>query len=177
VLRSAGLKAIHDEAAEFEHQTSAAAAGPTQSRFGLDSFAVAVTLKAVFLEGVEVVFIVLTFGISADDVPAAVAAAAAAGVLVVILGVALHRPLVAVPENILKYGVSLLLVSFGTFWAFEGLGFARGGGESLAWPGSDLAIPVLLVAWFLLSRVLIAALPRLRSRPKRSGEVREGVGA
>jgi len=71
------------------------------------------------------------------------------------------RPLAAVPENTLKYAVGLLLATYGTFWAVEGLGLFRGGG-SLTWPGGDIALLGVLVGWLVLSRVLVAALPRVR---------------
>lgn len=161
ILRSSGLKSLHDEEEEYRAQTEAARrAGAKEG--GLDSFAFVVAFKGVFLEGVEVVFIVITFGLSADNMPAAIAGAAIGGVLVLIAGVALHRPLTTVPENTLKYGVGLLLASFGTFWAVEGLGVFMDDHESLDWPGSDLAIVALIAAWFLLSRALVATLPALR---------------
>src|SRR6266540_3174786 len=93
---------------------------------------------------------------------AAAVGAAVAGVAVIALGAAAHRPLARVPENTLKYGVGLMLASFGTFWSVEGLGIVRGGGQSLHWPGGTVAILGLLAAWLLLSRGLVRALPRLR---------------
>jgi len=84
-------------------------------------------------------------------------------VAVIALGAAAHRPLARVPENTLKYGVGLMLTSFGTFWSVEGIGIVRGGGESLHWPGGTVAILGLLAAWLLLSRGLVRALPRLRA--------------
>ena len=88
------------------------------------------TFKGVLLEGLEVVFIVITFGLNADDVPVAALGAAAGGVVVLAAGIALHRPLARVPENTIKMAVGLLLSTFGTFWAVEGLGVAqRGLGE------------------------------------------------
>src|SRR6266540_655238 len=107
ILRSSGLLATHDEEAAFASQTAAAAAADSGTRLGLDWFSFVVSFKGVFLEGVEVVA----------------------------LGAAAHRPLARVPENTLKYGVGLMLASFGTFWSVEGLGIVRGGGQSLHWPG------------------------------------------
>lgn len=159
ILRSAGLKSLHDEAAEYSAQTEAARRAGDSGRAGLDSFAFVVSFKGVFLEGVEVVFIVITFGLSADNMPAAVAGAAVGGVLVLVAGMLLHKPLTTVPENTLKYGVGLLLATFGTFWAVEGLGVFIEDHDSLHWPGSDLAIIVLLLAWFAISRVLVRSLP------------------
>jgi uncharacterized membrane protein len=156
ILRSSGRKAEHDEDAAFRRQTEAARAAGDQRRLGLDWFSFVISFKAVFLEGVEVVFIVITFGLNANNVPVAVIAAAAAIVVVVAAGALARAPLTRVPENTLKYGVGLMLTSFGTFWAVEGLGVLRAGGESLAWPGGDAAILALLAGWFLLSRALVA---------------------
>src|SRR6266536_2874185 len=96
--------------------------------------------------------------------PVAAAAAAAAGVVVIAAGTLAHRPLSRIPENTLKYAVGLLLASFGTFWAVEGLGVVRSGRESLEWPGHDLMILVLLAAWFLVTRALVRAAPTLGGR-------------
>jgi Ca2+/H+ antiporter, TMEM165/GDT1 family len=160
ILRSAGRKALHDEDEAFKAETEAARRASHERRLGLDVFAFVVSLKAVFLEGVEIVFIVITFGLNADNVPVAVAAAVAATVLVVAAGALLRAPLSRVPENTLKYGVGLMLATFGTFWAVEGLGVLRTSGDSLSWPGSDAAILGLLAWWFLLSRGLIAVYRR-----------------
>ncbi|MGI5487928.1 COG4280 domain-containing protein [Microtetraspora malaysiensis] len=162
VLRSSGLKAMHDEEEEYATQTAAARQAARQSRFGIDTFAFVVSFKGVFLEGVEVVFVVITFGLSAANMPAAIGGAAAAGVLVLLAGLVLHRPLAAIPENALKYGVGLLLASFGAYWAVEGLGVFTPTGESLEWPGSDWAILALIACWLLISRVLVRYLPRLK---------------
>jgi uncharacterized membrane protein len=155
ILRASGLVALHDEEAEFREQAEAARRSDGETRFGLDWFAFVVSFKGVFLEGAEVVFIVITFGLNAHDVPLAAGAAAAAGVIVLLAGIAAHRPLAMVPENTLKYAVGLLLATFGTFWSAEGLGVFRDGGASLEWPGGSWALLVLLACWFLLSRVLI----------------------
>ncbi|GLW99433.1 TMEM165/GDT1 family protein [Microtetraspora sp. NBRC 16547] len=162
ILRSSGLKAMHDEDEEFASQTEAGRQATAKSRFGIDTFAFVVSFKGVFLEGVEVVFIVITFGLSAANMPAAIGGAAVAGLLVLIAGLILHRPLAMIPENALKYGVGLLLASFGAYWAVEGLGVFTAGGESLEWPGGDWAILALLACWLLTSRVLVKFLPRLK---------------
>jgi uncharacterized membrane protein len=121
-------------------------------------FSFMVSFKGVFLEGMEVVFIVITFGLNAKNVPAASIGAAAAVIAVLGIAFALRRPLSMINENMLKYVVGLLLSSFGTFWAVEGIGIFQQGHGSLVWPGKDLAIVGLLVVWFLLTRVFIAAL-------------------
>jgi Ca2+/H+ antiporter, TMEM165/GDT1 family len=174
ILRSAGLKATHDETEEFREQTEAARAAGQQHRFGLDWFGFVVSFKGVFLEGVEVVFIVITFGLNAHNVPVAASSAALAGLVVTTLAVVASRPLSAVPENTLKYAVGLLLATYGTFWAVEGLGLLHGG-ESLSWPGGDAALLGVLAGWLLLSRILVVTLPRLR--PSAAGHEREEARA
>jgi len=157
ILRSSGRKAIHDEDEIFREESEAArAAGASSS--GFDLFAFMVSFKGVFLEGMEVVFVVITFGLSADNVPVAALGAAGAVIVVLTLAIAVRRPLSMINENLLKYGVGLLLAAFGTYWAVEGTGFFRSDQESLSWPGHDLALVALIVAWLLLSRLLVRLL-------------------
>lgn len=165
ILRSAGLKSLHDEEAEYVEQTAAGRTAEQRRIFGVDAFGYVVSLKAVFLEGVEVTFIVITFGLNAGDVPLAAVGGGAAALLVVLLGLFLHRPLSAVPENTLKYVVGLLLATFGTFWSLEGAGVFTAARESLEWPGGDWALLVLLAAWVVWSRLLILGLRRRLDRP------------
>jgi uncharacterized membrane protein len=160
VLRSSGNKAMHDEEEEYAEQQAAAAKAARTTYAGIDLFGFMVSLKGVFLEGVEVVFIVLTFGLSADALGLAIAGAVVAGAVVIALGVAFRKPLAAVPENSMKYAVGLLLTSFGTFWSLEGIGYFRDGRGSLSWPGDKASLLVVLVAWFALTQVLIKALTR-----------------
>ncbi len=155
VLRSAGVKPLHDEEAEYAEQTRSGQRARGGTILGLDAFGYVVSLKAVFLEGVEVTFIVVTFGLNAGNLPLAAAGGGAAAVVVLLIGTVLHRPLAAVPENTLKYVVGLLLVTFGTFWSLEGLGVFTDSGSSLEWPGGDWALLALLGCWVLWSRVLI----------------------
>jgi uncharacterized membrane protein len=163
VLRSAGVEAQHDEDAIFRAEAAAAqGAAREASAMGLDWFAVVVSFKGVFLEGLEVVFIVLTFGLSAGNIPLATAGAAIAGAFVLVVGAALNRPLSRVPENTIKYGVGVLLSTFGTFWAIEGLGVFSPEGESLEWPAGDLALLGVLLAWVVVSRGLVLVLRRRR---------------
>lgn len=157
ILRSSGRKAVHDEDQIYRDEMAAARAAGRPSS-GLDMFSFMVSFKGVFLEGMEVVFIVITFGLNADDVPVAAIGAGAAIVVVLAVASALRRPLSMVPENLLKYGVGLLLASFGTYWSVGGIGIFQPGRESLEWPGKDLAILALIVVWFLLSRVFISVL-------------------
>ncbi|MFG1964634.1 COG4280 domain-containing protein [Nonomuraea sp. NPDC049028] len=160
ILRSSGRKAMHDEDQIFAEEVAAAeSAGAVRAR-GLDWFSFMISFKGVFLEGVEVVFIVITFGLSAGNMPVAIGAAGIGVLLVLAVGIAIRGPLSKVPENTMKYGVGLLLAAFGTFWSVEGLGIFTGSRQSLEWPGADLAIPVLIAAWFGLSRLMIHALRR-----------------
>jgi len=168
VLRSAGLKALHDEESEFRDTTEAARLAGTEQRLGLDWFAFVVSFKGVFLEGVEIVFIVITFGLSADNMPVAVASAVAAAFVVLAAGVAIHKPLTRVPENTLKYVVGLLLATFGTYWSIEGLGVFSDGAEPLSWPGGDFALPALVIFWLVLTRILAVGLRRRVAEPAES---------
>ncbi|MGW6278534.1 COG4280 domain-containing protein [Kribbella sp. NPDC055071] len=160
ILRSSGRKATHDEDAIYREEVETAKAAGEASRSGIDLFGFMISFKGVFLEGMEVVFIVLTFGLNANNIPVAALGAAAAVVVVLAIAVALRRPLSMINENLLKYGVGLMLASFGTYWSVEGIGIFRAGRESLGWPGHDLMILVLLAVWFLVSRIFIAALRR-----------------
>jgi uncharacterized membrane protein len=155
ILRSAGLKATHDEDEVFRRERELALATASDTRLGLDWFAFVVSFKAMFLEGLEVVFIVLTFGLTAGAVGLASTAAAIAAVIVLIAGILVHKPMSRVPENTLKFAVGVLITTFGSLWAIEGLGLVRAGSESLSWPGGDLALPSLLVFWLGLSLVFV----------------------
>jgi len=154
ILRASGYKALHDEAAIFETEVAGLREGERVKRAGLDWYAFTLSFKGVLLEGLEVIFIVVTFGAAANEIGLAALGAAAAVILVTIAGVLLHRPLEQVPENWLKFAVGLLLTSFGTFWAAEGAG--------VTWPGSDLAILGILAALIVVSFVYVALLRRRR---------------
>jgi Ca2+/H+ antiporter, TMEM165/GDT1 family len=151
ILRSSGLKALHDEEATFQQEREAAQAAGSERRLGLDWFAFVVSFKGVFLEGMEIVFIVITFGSSANSIGLAAAGAAAGGLIVLAAGIALHRPLARVPENTIKFVVGLLLSTFGLFWSIEGLGVFTPHEDPLGWPGGDAAILGLLAMWALLA--------------------------
>ncbi len=127
----------------------------TSRRFGSvpDWYGFSLSFKGVLLEGLEVVFIVLTFGANARNVPLAVAAAVAAAVIVAAVGAAVRGPLSRVPENALKLAVGVMLTAFGTFWGAEGAG-AR-------WPGSDAALLALVPAIALFALALIALARRM----------------
>jgi uncharacterized membrane protein len=164
ILRASGLKALHDEEAAFATERDAARAAGDERRLGLDWFAFVVSFKGVFLEGLEIVFIVITFGANADSIWLAVAGAAAGGVLVLSAGIALRRPLSRVPENTIKFAVGLLLSTFGLFWSVEGLGAFAPGDRPLDWPGGDAALLGLLAMWSLLAWVAVRRLsPRAQA--------------
>ena len=162
ILRSSGLKAMHDEDAAFREEQEAARAAGDEERLGLDWFAFVVSFKGVLLEGLEVVFIVITFGLNADSIRLAAVGALAALVIVVGVAAAVRRPLSNVPENTIKFAVGIMLSTFGTFWVVEGLGFFAGERRSIEWPGGDWAIGVLLAGWIGLSLLTVRILRRAR---------------
>jgi uncharacterized membrane protein len=166
ILRASGLKALHDEDATFREEAEGARAAAADSLFGLDWLGFVVSFKGVFLEGLEVIFIVVTFGVNAHSMPTAIVGAAIGGAIVLTAGIALHRPLSRVPENTIKLAVGLLLSTFGTFWSVEGLGVFRTPDESLGWPGGDAALPVILALWCGLAWIAIRVLtPYGKGRP------------
>jgi uncharacterized membrane protein len=135
ILRASGHKAPHDEDAIYADTVgSLQVDGPRAS--GRDGVAFAVAFKGVFLEGTEVVLIVVSLGASQHRLGLAALTAAVAAVLVAGVGVIVSRQLSEVPENTIKTAVGIMLTSFGVFWVGEGAG--------VHWPGSDLAIPVLV---------------------------------
>ena len=158
ILRSAGLQELHDEDRAFRDETEAARLAGDRRRLGLDWFGFVVSFKGVFLEGLEIVFIVITFGLNADSMGLAVLGAVIGGVIVLVAGVLAHRPLARVPENTIKFTVGLLLSTFGTFWAVEGLGVFAAGQGSLEWPGEGLALPAVLGVWCAMSWLTVTLL-------------------
>jgi uncharacterized membrane protein len=150
ILRAGGVKALHDELAAFEQEAGAARSAPL--REGLDPYAFTISFKAVLLEGLEVAFIVLTFGANQHDVGLAAVAAAAAVAAVVLAGVAARAPLARVPENTMKFAVGVLLTTFGVFWGAEGAG--------ASWPGGEVALPFLALAILLAAVLMVRDLRR-----------------
>jgi uncharacterized membrane protein len=162
ILRAAGLKAQRDELKEFEHEEAAARAAG-RAGTGFDPYSFTIAFKGVFLEGMEVVFIVLTFGANQHNVALAAASAAVAVTVVALLGVALHRPLARAPENAMKFVVGVMLTSFGIFWGAEGAG--------VSWPGGDAALLVIVPATLVLALAMVALLRRQRgTTPSRTPE-------
>jgi uncharacterized membrane protein len=166
ILRAAGARASRNELANFDRELTALAKEPPVAATGMDWISFTVAFKGVLLEGLEVAFIVVTFGVAGGQLGPALIGAGLAGVGVLGIGAAVRRPLARLPENQLKFGVGLMLVSFGTFWAGEGIG--------IAWPGSDLAIGLLLAGYLVTSllavRTVAAAL--VKPGPSRSAQIR-----
>jgi len=160
ILRAGGVQALRNEAALYQKGLEAGRTQGKEVKAGLDWYAFTLCFKGVLLEGLEVAFIVVTFGAAAHQVPLAAVGAAAALIIVLIAGVAVHAPLSRVPENTLKFAVGLLLSSFGTFWAAEGAG--------ADWPGSDAAILGILAVYSAASYLLVTALRRQRALPLRA---------
>ncbi|WP_228266119.1 COG4280 domain-containing protein [Microlunatus elymi] len=156
-LRASGFKALHDEDLIYRKQVAAAAAAEREHRFGVsDWYAFTLAFKGVLLEGLEVVFIVLTFATNEGNLPVAVLAAVAAAVIVVILGAVIRGPLSRVPENTLKFVVGIMLTTFGVYWGAEGAG--------AVWPGADVALLLIAPAVAGYCLLLVAVLVRLRRR-------------
>jgi uncharacterized membrane protein len=153
VLRAAGYQALHDEEAIYRREVAEAKGHETQRRSVVDDwYAFTLAFKGVLLEGLEVVFIVLTFGANQGSIGLASLAAAAAVVVVVVLAVAVRAPLAKVPENSLKLAVGVMLTSFGSYWGAEGAG--------AHWPAGDAAIVVLVACWAVSTVLTIASLRR-----------------
>jgi uncharacterized membrane protein len=151
ILRSAGIIRLHDEAEAFAAETAGLREQASRHATRLDWLAALASFKAVLLEGLEVVFIVIAVSAGRGLLVPASAGALAACLLVAGVGFVVHRPLARVPENTLKFAVGVMLTAFGVFWTGEGLG--------VPWPGADLAI-VAFAALFLA--VGLAAVPLAR---------------
>ncbi len=163
ILRATGYKSLHDEASAYVREVTAARAAAPSSRGRVhDWYAFTLSFKGVLLEGLEVVFIVIGFGAGSAGRAPAVVGAAAAFVIVLVVGIAVHRPLSRVPENLIKHGVGLLLSTFGLFWVVEGLNAVAKDGHPVEWPGGDIALPVILLGWFACSQLCMYALRRSR---------------
>jgi len=150
-LRAAGVIALHDEAAIFDKKQAQYTAEAAQSGRSLDWIAGITAFKAVLLEGLEVVFIVIAVGAGRGLLWPAALGALAACVTILAIGAIVHKPLSRVPENTLKFGVGVMLSSFGVFWVGEGLG--------IPWPGADLAL-LYFAAIFLTTGLATAWLAR-----------------
>jgi uncharacterized membrane protein len=154
ILRSTGYKAKHDEDVIFT-ETVAELTNATGNR---DRLAFIMSFKGVFLEGLEVVVTVLALGASSHQLGLASLAAGVALVMVAVVGAIVAKQLSGVPENAMKMAVGIMLVSYGTFWSGEGL--------KISWPGNDLMIPMLVLAYAVFSWILIAILKQDQSETK-----------
>ena len=154
ILRAGGVIALHDECRIFAAETAELRAQVQRQAARLDLLAGLTSFKAVLLEGLEVVFIVIAVGGAGGVLIPATSGALAACLLVGMIGLAVHRPLARVPENTLKFAVGVILSAFGTFWAGEGL--------RIVWPGADFAI--VGFGFLYLSFGLAAALLLRRTR-------------
>lgn len=172
ILRASGHKAMHDEDAIYE-RTAASLRQDGSSRKVRDGIGFAVAFKGVFLEGTEVVLIVISLGASQHKLGLAAGAAGAAAVVVGLIGLVVARQLSEVPENTIKTVVGVMLSSFGLFWMGEGAG--------VRWPGSDLAILVLIGVFAALTVALVAWLramaPADASGAAGSGGAEGSIGA
>jgi len=155
ILRAGGYMAMRDEEAIYRAQLVAAQTANPKQGPGIDWYAFTLAFKSVFLEGFEVAFIVITFGGAQGNIPLAALGALGALIAVVITGAVLKEPLKRIPENTIKFGVGVLLSTFGLFWSAEGLG--------VEWPGSDLAILGILAFMTLISVGLVAGLRNLHT--------------
>ncbi|MDE3192846.1 MAG: hypothetical protein KGN00_04070 [Chloroflexota bacterium] len=155
ILRASGYKALHDEDAIYKRELAEARAARSELRAGMDWYAFTLSFKGVFLEGMEVIFIVLTFGTTQGSIPLAALGAATAVLLVGTVAVLVHQPLSRVPENGMKFVVGALLTTFGLFWGGEGLG--------VAWPGADAAILMVLGFVLVTASAFVFALRRTRT--------------
>ncbi|MEO5806520.1 COG4280 domain-containing protein [Devosia sp.] len=155
ILRSAGIIALHDEEKAFASETAQLARQKDERR--ADYLAGLAAFKAVLLEGAEVIFIVIAVGATRGLTLYAGLGALAALILVMLIGLIVHRPLSAVPENTLKFVVGIMLTSFGIFWTAEGVG--------ADWPGADLALLAIFAIVAGAAGVILGAIRRLQAKP------------
>jgi len=170
ILRASGYKDLHDEGAIYARQVAAARAAASGGRRGVrDWYAFTLSFKGVLLEGLEVVFIAITFGANQQNVGLAAAGAAAAVVVVAVVGIAVRAPLSRVPENTMKFAVGVMLTSFGVFWGAEGAG--------ASWPGNDVALLAIVPATALVALGYVALLRRARAAARAAVPTAEGSAA
>ncbi len=151
ILRAAGLKALHNEEQTFREERERARQTAIQAG-RLDTYGFTVSFKGMLLEGLEVVFIVITFGSNQGRIALAAIGALAAAAVVLGVVVVVRAPLSRVPENTMKFAVGTLLTSFGTFWGAEGAG--------VAWPGGDIALAVIIPVTLIVGIAMVVALRR-----------------
>lgn len=157
ILRASGYKALHDEDAIFRRELAEARAAQTIRRGAIaDWYSFVLCFKAVVLEGLEVVLIVVTFGANQHRLGVAALAGAAGVVLVAIAGAAVRAPLSHVPENTMKFAVGIMLTGYGAFWGAEG--------AHASWPGEDASLLWLIPAIAVFALAMVAALRTIHAR-------------
>jgi len=167
ILRASGLKALHDEDAIYAAELAAAQAASAARRgMVVDWYSFTLSFKGVVLEGLEVVFIALTFGANQRNIPLAAVAALAAVLVVALAGIAVRAPLARVPDNSMKFVVGIMLTSFGIFWGAEGAG--------AVWPGADAALLIVVPSVAVVALVLVALLRRVTAAPAITGPAVDG---
>jgi Ca2+/H+ antiporter, TMEM165/GDT1 family len=152
ILRSAGVIPLHDEAIAFATETAELREQARRHEARLDWIAALASFKAVLLEGLEVVFIVIALSAGRGSLIPASVGALAACLLIACIGLIVHRPLARVPENTLKFAVGVMLSAFGIFWTGEGLG--------VSWPGADIAIVAFVVLFLAVGLAAVTLLRR-----------------
>jgi uncharacterized membrane protein len=158
ILRASGYKGLHDETSIYARQVAAAREAAPGGRRGVhDWYAFTLSFKGVLLEGLEVVFIAVTFGDNQGNLGLAALGAVAAVLVVAGVGVAARAPLARVPENSMKLAVGVMLTSFGTFWGAEGAG--------ASWPGGDAALLVIVPGIALFAAAMVFWLRRATAAP------------
>jgi len=167
IQRASGFKSLHDEEVAFRQEQAEARAAGSVTKAGMDWYSFTVAFKGVFLEGLEVAFIVVAFGARGGMSQAAVGAAVAL-ILVLIAGLLLHRPLSRVPENLLKFSVGVMLTTFGIFWGAEGTG--------VVWPNSEVDLLPVLAFVLVLSVVMVQILRRRRQTVAAAAPAPAGTG-
>jgi uncharacterized membrane protein len=155
ILRSAGIIPLHDEIAAFAKEQESLSATQARHNQSLNWIAGMTAFKAMLLEGLEVIFIVIAVGSGHGLTGAAAFGALCACVLILAVGMLVRKPLSRVPENTLKFAVAIMLCSFGVFWTGEGLG--------VPWPGEDLML-LLFAVLFLITGLAMAT--ALKTTPK-----------
>ena len=153
ILRAAGIIPLHDEAIAYATETAQLREQASLDSARLDWLAALASFKAVMLEGLEVVFIVIAVGAGRGLIIPASVGAIAACLLVAGIGFAIHRPLARVPENTLKFVVGVMLSAFGVFWIGEGFG--------VDWPGEDIAIIAFAALFFVVALGTVALTRRV----------------
>jgi uncharacterized membrane protein len=159
ILRGSGYKALRDEATVFQSEVATL----SNSKYGRsgrrDSVAFVVSFKGMFLEGMEIIIIVISFGVPTGQLTLCAIGAVSTALIVGGIGAMLARPIARMPENLMKLGVGMLLSTFGTFWMGEGAG--------IEWPTGDVFLLILLIVFGILSFTLIRYLKRTKRQVAR----------